>query len=457
MRALLVSTYDLGRQPFGLASPAAWLRRAGVHVDCADTSREPLDDGRIAAASMIAFYLPMHTATRMAAPLIERVRRVNPTARLCAYGLYAPLNAGWLRERGIHDVLGPEAEEDLVAFANSQHADLTRSAPQAQGTGGIARLTFITPDRSSLSALDQYASLQMPDGSLRVMGSTDATRGCKHLCRHCPIVPVYQGQFRVIPIDVVIDDIRAQVAAGAEHISFGDPDFLNGPTHAGRLVERFARECPGVTYDATIKIEHLLDHAEMLPVLRDTGCLFITSAVESIDDEVLVKLRKGHTRADFGWAVALCRQAGIRLTPTFIPFTPWTTLEAYAELLDELSSLDLVEDVAPIQLAIRLLVTAESPLLELPDISAVVQPFDPTSLTWPWRHPDARVDGLHEAVMRLVRDMSDAPRADVFDAIAGLARESLGLSSVPRLHGESTAGPRVTEPWYCCAEPMEPF
>ena len=466
MRALLVSTYDLGRQPFGLASPAAWLRRAGVEVECADTSRQPLDDSRISAASMIAFYLPMHTATRMAAPLIERVRRVNPAARLCAYGLYAPLNAGWLRDRGVHDVLGPEAEQELVRLMEACAAGL--HGPPARGPQGsaphqagepptLARLTFIQPDRSSLPRLDRYASLQMPDGSLRVMGSTDATRGCKHLCRHCPVVPVYQGQFRVVPVDVVIDDIRVQVAAGAQHISFGDPDFLNGPTHARRIAERFAREFPGVTYDATIKIEHLLDHAEMLPVLRDTGCLFITSAVESIDDEVLAKLRKGHSRADFTWAVALCRQAGIRLTPTFIPFTPWTSLEGYVEMLDALDELELIEDVAPIQLAIRLLVTAESPLLELPDVAAVVQPFDPTSLTWPWRHPDARVDALHDTVMRIVRDAGKAPRAEVFDAISAVASESLGQSSAPRVQREGTVGPRVTEPWYCCAEPMEPF
>ena len=469
MRALLVSTYDLGRQPFGLASPAAWLRRVGVEVDCVDTSREPLDDHRITAAAIVAFYLPMHTATRMAAPLIERVRRINPAARLCAYGLYAPLNAGWLRERGVHHVLGPEAEEDLVNLCGGPQGSAPHqagSAPQVVdkcgaslygSPGSLARLAFIQPDRSSLSALDRYASLQMPDGSLRVMGSTDATRGCKHRCRHCPIVPVYQGQFRVVPVDIVIDDIRTQVAAGARHISFGDPDFLNAPTHALRIVERFARECPGVTYDATIKIEHLLNHADMLSVLRDTGCLFITSAVESIDDDVLVKLRKGHSRADFAWAVALCRQAGIRLTPTFIPFTPWTSVEAYAELLEALDELDLVEDVAPIQLAIRLLVTAESPLLELPDIAAVVEPFDATSLTWPWRHPDPRIDALHQGVMRLVRDAGEAPRADVFDAISTLARESLGLAPAARVHRDSTAGPRVTEPWYCCAEPMEQF
>ena len=113
MRVLLVSTYDLGRQPFGLASPAAWLRDSGVEVDCVDTSREKLNDTRIAAAGLVAFYLPMHTATRLASPLIDRVRRVNPEARLAAYGLYAPINQAWLRDKGIGHVLGPEGEYTL--------------------------------------------------------------------------------------------------------------------------------------------------------------------------------------------------------------------------------------------------------------------------------------------------------------------------------------------------------
>jgi hypothetical protein len=93
VRVLLISTYDLGRQPLGLAAPAAWLRNEGVEVDCVDTSRDALSDARIVEAGLIAFYLPMHTATRLAAPLIARVRDVNPSARLAAYGLYAPLNS----------------------------------------------------------------------------------------------------------------------------------------------------------------------------------------------------------------------------------------------------------------------------------------------------------------------------------------------------------------------------
>jgi hypothetical protein len=450
VRVLLISTYDLGRQPFGLASPAAWLRRAGIDVECVDASRTPLTEEQLTSASLIGFYLPMHTATRLAAPLIDRARAINPFARLCAYGLYAPLNAEWLRERGVTDVLGPEPENDLVELATG-----VVRIPSPEPRMSIPRLALVQPDRAGLPELTNYASLRMPDGTRRVMGSTDATRGCKHLCRHCPIVPVYAGQFRVVPIDVVIDDIRSQVAAGAQHISFADPDFLNGPTHASRLLERLSREFPGLSYDVTIKIEHLLQHSAFIPVLRGTGCLFVTSAVEAIDDRVLAHLRKGHTRGDFVEVADRCRREGLTLVPTFVPFTPWTSLAGYVELLDLLDTLDLIEQVAPIQLAIRLLVTSGSPLLELSDIRDVVSAFDPASLTWPWRHADPRVDLLQAEVMKLVMAASGAPRGAVFDAISSLAREAAGLPARSSHPPSTMPVPYVSEPWYCCAEPME--
>jgi len=465
VRVLLVSTYDLGRQPFGLASPAAWLRNAGVEVDCADTSREKLTDQRIASAGLVAFYLPMHTATRLASPLIDRVRRVNPHARLAAYGLYAPLNAAWLHEHGVEHVLGPEGERELTTLASG--ANLTEAPTrEAQAAAPwVDRRLQVIPHRETLPPLVKYAQLQMSDGSTRVVGSTDATRGCKHLCRHCPIVPVYQGRFHAVPVDMVLADIRQQVAAGAQHVSFGDPDFLNGPTHARRIVERLAVEFPALTYDATIKIEHILKHASLLPVLAATGCLFITSAVESIDDSVLQHLAKGHTRADFVSAVRLCRDAGIALAPTFVAFTPWTTLEGYNELLQTLEELELVEQVAPIQLAIRLLITNNSPLLELPDIRSVISEFDPASLTWPWRHPDSRVDALQHDVMRRVGNNPRASRSEVFEAIRSLSEGTVsGDASTHVARSRSESGPHPTlapqravpilsENWYCCAEP----
>ncbi|MEO7134350.1 MAG: CUAEP/CCAEP-tail radical SAM protein [Vicinamibacterales bacterium] len=442
MNVLLISTYDLGRQPFGLASPAAWLRRAGHDVDAIDLSRGQWSKDAVAGAQLIAFYLPMHTATRLAMPVIDRVRALHPATLLCAYGLYAPLNADLLRQHGIHVVLGPEAEQGLVDLASAHFATASEgaTAPSLQTT--LPRLNFIQPDRSGLPALDRYASLLMPDGSSKVVGGTDATRGCKHRCRHCPIVPVYDGQFRAVAVDVVMADIRAQVKQGAAHISFGDPDFFNGPTHARRIVEALHREFPGVTYDAIIKVEHLVAHRDLLPVLSASGCLFITSAVEAVDDEVLAKLEKGHTRADFVFAAKLCRDAGLTLVPTFVAFTPWTTVDGYMELLRIVADLDLVANVAPVQWGIRLLVTWQSRLLELPDIRSVIGAFDANTLTYPWTHPDPRVDLLQQQVMALAGVRAAQSRDAIFATVCELAQVNLFLPS-------RSAIPYMNEPWDC--------
>jgi radical SAM superfamily enzyme YgiQ (UPF0313 family) len=418
VRVLLLSTYDLGRQPTGLAAAAAALRAAGHEVVCVDASRDRVQDDQLRATDCVSVYLPMHTATRLALPLIARTARVNPAARVTAFGLYAQLNAGFLLERGVHAI-----EEEGIPSSY---------------------------DRTGLPALSRYAALQMPDGSQRVVGSTDATRGCKHVCRHCPIVPVYRGRFRAVPAEVVLRDVAAQAAAGAQHISFGDPDFFNGPTHARRIIERLAEAHPGLTYDVTIKVEHLLQHPHLLPVLRDTGCLFVTTAVEAVDDAVLAKLAKGHTRADFVRAVEMCRRIGLTLSPTFVPFTPWTTLETYVDLLATLESLELIEHVAPIQLAIRLLVTAGSPLLELPEIRSIVQPFDPGSLTSPWRHPDPRVDRLQEDVMHEVGVRTRSARQDTFGTVMALALAAAGKQprTTHAVRDRATI-PYLNEPWYC--------
>ena len=437
----------MGRQPFGLASPAAWLREAGIEVTCVDLSKDRLPQDAVRSADLVGFFLPMHTATRLALPVVDRVRGLNPQARLVAYGLYAPLNAELLRERGIHDILDGEFEAALVQAARQAATPAAMSDPTAPT---LARLTFKVPDRTGLPALSRYAGLQV-EGEKRIAGYTEASRGCKHRCRHCPIVPVYDGRFRIITPDVVLADARAQVAAGARHITFGDPDFFNGIRHARAVMESFARELPGITYDVTIKVEHLLQHADALPLLRETGCAFITSAVEAVDDTVLALLEKGHTRADFERAVDLCAQAGVPLSPTFVTFTPWTTIESYREFLSEIDRLNLVEHVAPIQYAIRLLVTDRSRLLELEDIKQLVRRFDPVSLTYPWIHADPRVDRLHAQVSTIVGVRTSAARQEVFDRVweAAHAEAETPLYRQQPVLPSRASIPYLTEPWYC--------
>jgi len=439
VNVVLVSTYELGHQPFGLSSPAAWLVREGHDVACLDLSVAPFEEMVVRAADLVAFHLPMHTATRLAMPVIERVKQLNPRARLACYGLYAPLNIDLLRGLGIETVIGAEFEPALVDLANGG----------CGASGRLAKLAFLTPDRRGLPDLASYSHLRQ-NGTKTTAGYTEASRGCKHLCRHCPVVPVYQGQFRIVQREVVLADIRQQVAAGARHITFGDPDFFNGPTHARRIVEQFHAEFPGITYDATIKIEHLKQHRELLPVLKETGCLFVTSAVESIDDTVLSLLDKGHTRQDFFEVATLLREAGLSLQPTFIAFLPWTTMEGYGALLRALADLELVENTAPVQLALRLLVTQNSRLLDLPDIQAVIGPFDEKALVYPWKHRNRDVDTLSNLVFQLVsrRQEENRSRAEIFGEIWELV-----LHSPAPLLSPQAPVPHLDEPWYCCAEP----
>jgi radical SAM superfamily enzyme YgiQ (UPF0313 family) len=455
---VLISTYELGRQPFGLASPAAWFRKRGHGVVCQDLTRQSLDESAIRSAGLIALYLPMHTATRLAAQLIPRLRELNPRATLCCYGLYAPMNAEYLRSLGVSTILGGEFEEGLVHLAERiASAKQVLAQPQEEPMISMQRLAFEVPDRAGMPALEKYAHLILPGKGYRIVGSTEASRGCKHLCRHCPIVPVYKGIFRIVGRDVVLEDIRRQVAGGAQHISFGDPDFFNGIRHAMALVEAFHREFPEVTYDVTIKIEHLRKHQSYLPKLKETGCLFVISAVESVDDAFLKILDKGHTREDFLQVVRIFRELGMTLHPTFVPFSPWTTMDSYIDLLEVIQAEGLVENVAPIQLGIRLLIPEGSRLLELEEVRRIVGTFDAQSLVYPWKHADPRLDELSESVQALAAegDRRKESRSTLFQRIWKTSHEVAGLR-VPRLPDANSSGapvPILSEPWYCCAEP----
>jgi hypothetical protein len=460
LKIVLISTYELGRQPFGLASPAAWLRKREHSVVCMDLARQALNEPAIKEADLIAIYLPMHTATRLAAQIVPALRAQNPAAHFCCYGLYAPMNEAYLRSLGVATILGGEFENGLVHLAErlspSNGNGVHRSAPQEESLISLERLKFEVPDRSGMPALQKYAHLIMPGDGYRIVGSTEASRGCKHRCRHCPIVPVYNGVFRIVPREIVLEDIRRQVAAGAQHISFGDPDFFNGIGHAIPLVEEFHREFPNVTYDVTIKIEHLRKYQEHLPKLKDTGCLFVISAVESVNDVFLAALEKGHTRADFLHVATTFRALSLTLHPTFVPFSPWTTIDNYLDLLRVLHDEQLTENVAPIQLGIRLLIPEGSRMLELEEIRRAIGPFDAQSLVYPWRHADPRVDALSETVQGIAAaaDRDKLSRTMAFERIWIAAHRAAGIAPPLLWRADNAqAVPFLSEPWYCCAEP----
>jgi radical SAM superfamily enzyme YgiQ (UPF0313 family) len=448
---LLVACYEMGHQPLAVAWPAAFLAQHGYAPDVMDVAIEPFDAGKVARARLVAISVPMHTALRLGVGIARRVRAINPACHVCFYGLYATLNAEWLLATCADSVLGGELESELVELAGR----LERGAPETSATlPHLVKLRFPLPSRAALPSLKKYAHLER-DGRLEPTGYVAGTRGCKHLCRHCPIPPVYGGRFFVVPRDVVLGDVRQLVAAGARHITFGDPDFLNGPGHAMALARAVHAEFPDVTFDVTTKVEHLLRHRALLPELAALGCAFVVSAVESLSDTVLLHLDKGHTRADFVEALGLTRRAGLVLRPTWVAFTPWTTLDDYRDMLDFVAREDLVDHIDPVQYSIRLLVPPGSLLLESPAMRPHLRELVEDAFHYRWTHPDPRMDPLHADVSAAVAEAAErkedpaltfARVVDLADAAAGLAPERrAGAEREP----DRRRPPRLTEPWFC--------
>jgi radical SAM superfamily enzyme YgiQ (UPF0313 family) len=456
---LLVACYELGHQPLAVAWPAAFLERLGYRPAVMDVSVEAFDAGKVARAKLIAISVPMHTALRLGVTVAERVLAINPGCHVCFFGLYAVLNAEQLFRHGAQSVISGEAETPLVELVQALEAGDGRRVPFVHRPGceaapHLRRLDFPVPSRALLPPLKSYAHLER-NGRHEPVGYVEASRGCLHLCRHCPIPPVYDGRFFAVPADVVMADIRQQVRAGAGHITFGDPDFLNGPTHALRLARALHAEFPQLTFDFTAKIEHLLRHRAHLGELAELGCVFIVSAAESLSDTVLTHLDKGHTRADIIAALRATREAAIDLRPTWVAFTPWTTLEDYRRLLDFIETEGLIDHVDPVQYSLRLLVPPGSLLLESPAMRPYLGALEQESFSYRWTHPDARMDRLQSAVAAAVGAAAERGEdtAVTFDAVRALADEVAGEPRHPsvaaRLDPARPRPARITEPWFC--------
>lgn len=417
MNVLIVSCYELGHQPLAVAGPAGRLRARGHEVQCLDLSIDPWDPSLGAWADKVALSVPMHTAARLA-------RRVAPTidGPVACYGLYAAMC-----DDVATALVSRDPETELLRWIEDDPALTAEPA---------------LPARDLLPPLERYAHLVLR-GEEHLVASVEASRGCAHRCRHCPVPVVYDGRIQINDVDAVVADVAQQVAVGAQHVTYGDPDFFNGVHHALRVVRAVHARFPDLTFDCTVKVEHILRHADVWEELAASGCIFVVSAFESVNDTTLELLDKGHTAAEAGQAVDLLRRHGIEIRPSWLPFTPWATLDDVRAILEFVAVHGLVGNVDPVQYTIRLLIPEGSLLLGQLD---GLGPWDEERLTYLW---DSPLDAVQARFAALVEAAGDAPIPVVYDVLrAEVGLAPLGLTSV-------TESPRLDEPWFCCAEPTE--
>ena len=454
MRVLLISTYELGHQPLHVASPAAALRRAGHEVRCLDLSVQPWDHGALEWTQAVGFSVPMHTAMRLALSAGRRVRREHPGLPICFYGLYATVSRELVERELAARAIAGEYEPALTAWVDELAAPRPPAAAAERPIIHLQRGSFDPPARELLPGLERYARLAV-GGEERLVGYVEASHGCVHRCRHCPVPAVYDGRIRVVQAETVLRDVERLAGIGARHITFGDPDFLNGWRHSLAIVRTLHERLPELTFDCTTKVEHVLEHADVWEEMADSGCLFVVCALESVNDEILARLDKGHTTAEAVQALELLRAHGIETRPSFMPFTPWTTPRDVLEIVDFVAAQDLVPNVDPVQYTIRLLVPEGSLLLERKDLREHLGPYEAERLSYPWRSADPAADRLQGRLSALVQQSAAAHEAAAltFARIRAAVREANGEPAGPEPEaipmGSTEGRPRLTEPWFC--------
>ena len=436
---LLISCYELGHRPVGLTRPLASFEAVGFYPNTIDIAVESLDTDKVKQAKFICISVPMHTALRLGVHLLHRIRDLNPDVVICMYGLYAELNAEYLLSLGVdYCIGGGDVSEKLVELIQSLIKDKEQELPLSDISIG------------NLPSLEKYAQFE-DNGEIRHVGYTETTHGCKHLCTHCPIPPVYNGKFFPITQETVLREIHKQVMEGATHITFGDPDFLNGPLHGLRILREMHDTYPNLTFDFTTKVEHILKHRKHFPEFAELGCRFVISAVESLSDNVLTILEKHHTRADVEEAIDIVHSSGIALRPTWVPFTPWTTIEDYLEIFEFVNTHGLVYHVDPVQFAVRLLIPPGSYLLNRAETKVLPLKLDETAFSYIWEHPDIRMDELQKTVNSLVEDdtRTGVDPLNTFYRIWKVSLDLSGKSPPKRNKKKHSPAPRITEAWFC--------
>ncbi len=452
MRPLILSTYELGHQPHLAALVAGVLKEGGSEYDIVDLSIDPnldllFNTYQGGYPNAVAIETAVLTVGMLTSAMLFRdvlsylAKNSGHITKLIVYGLYANEVASEASRISYTDLIvrTTPTTEEIALDLGVENATVKRYLPARENLPNLTRYKTVTSS-----------------GIERVTGYTEASVGCRHRCRHCPLPIFFNGRVAVNPVEDILNDIEFQVNAGATHITLGDPDFFNAPIHAMKVARAIKARFDNVTFDCTIKVEHLLKYGRYLKELAELGCIYITSAVESLSDETLTNLAKGHSSTDVDEAVQLVDRAGIDFHPSFVPFTPWTKLEDFEDILVFVYQNSMEKTLEPVQLSIKLLVPSNSLLLESPAFIEYKTHYDVETYSYLWRYREPKVEALHNAVTdqvlksQLCRDAFE----DTFFTLWSITEEHLGRSiATPIRNQRSSDAVKSSEAWFCCAEP----
>ena len=434
MKILLTSFYDLGKQPKIIAEIVDRYNSSEIDFDFFDFS---VEDQNIDLENydVLGIYAPMHTATILS---IEYIKDKKLPNKMFTFGLYGSVLEDFNSSiRYIKDIESDELA--LFLEINDDHQfSLKNNIPNRQ----------IFPDISN------YAHLV--DGSNNLIaGSVETTYGCKHSCTHCPVPISFNGSFKTYSLEKIVSDVENQVKQGAKHISFNDPDFFNGPIHALKILESLNEKFPSITYDSTIKVEHIIKYKKYFKELSSLNMVFVISAFETTNDIVLSILEKNHTSNDLNNSIEISQDFGIDIRPTWMPFSPWTELNDLSNIVKLIEKYELRETVDPIQLTIKLLIPKHSLIIKKPEINKYLGNYEKNSLSFKWEYENNDVEKLQSSLFDFILNNSELDDHKQYLGMVNIIEKCTDTKLLTNSSYDFKNVPKLSETWFCCAEPSK--
>ena len=432
MKILLLSFYDLGKQPKIISELYEKLDNGSNQIDIVDYSIEE-KDLTLDNYDVLGIYASMHTASVLAEQYLRDRKLPN---KLFVFGLYANVFSEMFSDfQSIHSFDSDELESLLQVQLNPNYS-----------------FKHTVPDRTILPSITDYSHIV--DGSNNLIaGSVETTYGCKHECTHCPVPIEFKGIFKTFGTEKIITDVTNQVEEGAKHISFNDPDFFNGPKHALKILQLLNEKHPSITYDSTIKVEHILKYPDYFQELKNLNMLFVISAFETTNDHVLNILQKNHSSNDLNKAVELSLENNIDIRPTWMPFSPWTEQNDLISIIKLIENYKLRETVDPIQLTIKLLIPKNSLILKRPEMEEYLLNYDPASFSYAWKYKFPTIDNIQNELFTYVLQHESENEYTQYLGLVDILESHTGETLLNPEKYNQRIVPKLSETWFCCAEP----
>jgi len=432
LKILLLSFYDLGKQPKIISELYKKLDNGSNQIDIIDYSIEE-KDLTLDNYDVLGIYASMHTASVLAEQYLRDRKLPN---KLFVFGLYANVFSEMFSDfQSIHSFDSDELESLLQVQLNPNYS-----------------YKHTVPDRTILPSITDYSHIV--DGSNNLIaGSVETTYGCKHECTHCPVPIEFKGMFKTFGTEKIITDVTNQVEEGAKHISFNDPDFFNGPKHALKILQLLNEKHPSITYDSTIKVEHILKYPDYFQELKNLNMLFVISAFETTNDHVLNILQKNHSFNDLNKAVELSLENKIDIRPTWMPFSPWTEQNDLISIIKLIENYKLRETVDPIQLTIKLLVPKNSLILKRPEMKEYLLDYDPSSFSYAWKYKFPNIDNIQNELFTYVLQHESENEYAQYLGLVDILESHTNETLLNSEKYSQRIVPKLSETWFCCAEP----